>query len=152
MNDKLQMQAKLNHSLSGLKENPFLARRVIAQAKGEPEMKKKISFAFILAMILLILLAVAAVAEVLGINVFELFGRTDSRYAELAPYMNGLGDSFFALLNGIVEVIGRFIVPVLLTQIAAIGLWGIWWSVGIVWSMSGVTAWMRYLGYKKKMK
>ena len=86
MNDKRQMQAKLNHSLSGLKENPFLARRVIAQAKGEPEMKKKISFAFILAMILLILLAVAAVAEVLGINVFEVFGKTDSRYAELAPY------------------------------------------------------------------
>ena len=66
--------------------------------------------------------------------------------------LNGLGDSFFALLNGIVEVIGRFIVPVLLTQIAAIGLWGIWWSVGIVWSMSGLTAWMRYLWYKKKMK
>ena len=86
MDDKRQMQAKLNHSLSGLEENPFLARRVIAQAKGEPEMKKKISFAFILAMILLILLAVAAVAEVLGINVFEVFGKTDSRYAELAPY------------------------------------------------------------------
>ena len=66
--------------------------------------------------------------------------------------LNGLGDSFFALLNGIVEVIGRFIVPVLLTQIAAIGLWGIWWSVGIVWSMSGLTAWMRYIWYKKKMK
>ena len=49
-------------------------------------MKKKISFALILAMILLILLAVAAVAEVLGINVFEVFGKTDSRYAELAPY------------------------------------------------------------------
>ncbi|MBR5962451.1 MAG: hypothetical protein IKZ98_15810 [Clostridia bacterium] len=86
MDDKRQMQAKLIHSLSGLEENPFLARRVIAQAKGEPEMKKKISFALILAMILLVLLAVAAVAEVLGINVFEVFGKTDSRYAELAPY------------------------------------------------------------------
>ena len=78
MNNKRQMQQKLNHSLSGLKENPFLAQRVIAQAKGEPEMKKKISFALILAMILLILLAVAAVAEVLGINVFELFGKTNN--------------------------------------------------------------------------
>ena len=86
MNNKRQIQQKLNHSLSGLKENPFLAQRVIAQAKGEPEMKKKISFALILAMILLILLAVAAVAEVLGINVFELFGKTNNRYAELAPY------------------------------------------------------------------
>ncbi|SFB72916.1 MATE family efflux transporter [Butyrivibrio sp. YAB3001] len=64
--------------------------------------------------------------------------------------LNGLGDSFFALLNGIVEVIGRFIVPILLTKIPAIGLWGIWWSVGIVWAISGVTAWMRYVSFKKK--
>ena len=65
--------------------------------------------------------------------------------------LNGLGDSFFALLNGIVEVIGRFFVPVMLTGIAAIGLWGIWWSVGIVWSISGLTAWLRYLSYKRKL-
>jgi Na+-driven multidrug efflux pump len=45
--------------------------------------------------------------------------------------------------------IGRFIVPVALTKIPAIGLWGIWCSVGIVWSLSGVTAWMRYMSYKK---
>lgn len=65
--------------------------------------------------------------------------------------LNGLGDSFFALLNGIIEVIGRFLVPVMLCSVAAIGLWGIWWSVGIVWSLSGITAWMRYVSYKKKM-
>ena len=65
--------------------------------------------------------------------------------------LNGLGDSLFALLNGIVEVIGRFAVPVMLTGIAAIGLWGIWWSVGIVWSLSGLTAWLRYLAYRKRV-
>ena len=86
MDEKRRMQQILNHSLSGLKENPFLAQRVIEQGKGEPEMKKKISFAFVLAMVLLVLLAAAAIAEVLGINVFEVFGKTDSRYAELAPY------------------------------------------------------------------
>ena len=59
-------------------------------------------------------------------------------------YLNGIGDAFFALLNGIVEVIGRFTVPILLTGIAAIGVWGIWWSAGVVWLISGVTAWMRY--------
>ncbi len=64
--------------------------------------------------------------------------------------LNGLGDSFFALFNGIVEVIGRFIVPVMLTKIPAIGLWGIWWSVGIVWAISGTTAWMRYRFFMKK--
>lgn len=65
--------------------------------------------------------------------------------------LNGLGDAFFAFLNGIVEVIGRFTVPILLTGIAAIGLWGIWWSVGVVWFISGLTAWLRYLGYKKRL-
>ena len=86
MDEKRRMQNTLNQSLSGLKENPFLAQRVIEQAKGEPVMKKKISAAFILAMILLFLLAAAAIAEVLGINVFEVFGKTNARYAELAPY------------------------------------------------------------------
>ncbi len=65
--------------------------------------------------------------------------------------LNGLGDSFFALLNGIVEVIGRFTVPFLLTAIPAIGLWGIWWSVGVVWSVSGITAWMRYRFFRKRL-
>lgn len=64
--------------------------------------------------------------------------------------LNGLGDSLFALLNGGVEVLGRFLVPVWLTGIASIGLWGIWWSVGIVWALSGLTAWMRYYEYKSR--
>ena len=38
MDEKRRMQAVLNHSLSGLKENPFLAQRVIAQGKGEKPM------------------------------------------------------------------------------------------------------------------
>lgn len=63
---------------------------------------------------------------------------------------NGLGDSVFAVINGVVEVIGRFAVPVFLTSIAAIGLWGIWWSVGIVWALSGITAWIRYVDYKRR--
>lgn len=63
--------------------------------------------------------------------------------------LNGLGDAFFALLNGGVEIIGRFTIPLLLTSISVIDLWGIWWSVGIVWFLSGFTAWLRYK-YKKK--
>lgn len=65
--------------------------------------------------------------------------------------LNGLGDSIFALLNGIVEVIGRFTVPIMMVGISTIGLWGIWWSVGIVWSLSGITAVMRYMQFKKKL-
>lgn len=63
--------------------------------------------------------------------------------------LNGIGDAFFAMFNGVVEVIGRLIVPILMTKYMGIGLWGIWWSVGVVWGISGLTAWFRYL-YKKK--
>lgn len=64
--------------------------------------------------------------------------------------LNGVGDSFFALYNGIIEVIGRFTFPILMTMIPFFGVWGIWWSVGIVWLLSGVTAWGRYLGFRRK--
>ena len=62
--------------------------------------------------------------------------------------LNGVGDAFFSLLNGITEVIGRFTVPFLLTAIPLFDVWGIWWSVGIVWFLSAATAFWRYL-YKK---
>lgn len=65
--------------------------------------------------------------------------------------LNGIGDAFFALINGVVEVIGRFTIPFILISIPAIGVWGIWSSVGIVWFMAGFTAWLRYLQMKKRM-
>lgn len=65
-------------------------------------------------------------------------------------FLNGVGDSFFALFNGIIEVLGRFTVPFILTAIPAIGVWGLWWSVGAVWSLSGITAWLRFKLTQKK--
>lgn len=65
--------------------------------------------------------------------------------------LNGLGDAFFAMFNGVIEVIGRFTVPILMTKYMGIGLWGIWWSVGVVWGISGLTAWFRYLYVKRKV-
>ena len=65
--------------------------------------------------------------------------------------LNGIGDATFALINGVTEVVGRFVVPVILVAIPLIGLWGIWWSVGIVWFLSALTAWLRYLYMKKKI-
>lgn len=65
--------------------------------------------------------------------------------------LNGVGDAFFAMYNGVVEVIGRFTIPVLLTMLPFVGVWGIWWSVGIVWFISGFTAWLRYRKFRRKM-
>lgn len=64
----------------------------------------------------------------------------------------GVGDAFFSMLNGIVEVFGRFTAPFILTKIPFIGLWGIWWSVGFVWSIAGLTAWWRYIIVKRRIK
>lgn len=66
--------------------------------------------------------------------------------------LNGLGDAKFALLNGVVEIIGRFTVPILLTRTLGMDELGIWWSSGIVWFLSGLTAWIKYIQYKQKIK
>ncbi len=65
--------------------------------------------------------------------------------------LTGVGDGVFALQNGIVEVIGRFIFPVALTMIPALGVWGIWWSVAATWVISAITAFIRYRHYGKRI-
>lgn len=66
--------------------------------------------------------------------------------------LNGIGDAAFALINGIVEVVGRIVVPVALTLIPFIGVWGIWWSTGIVWLISALFCYLRYVFWGKKLK
>lgn len=65
--------------------------------------------------------------------------------------LNGIGDALFSLVNGVTEVIGRLIFPIGFTMIPAMGLWGIWWSVGATWFISGFTAYLRYYSFKKKI-
>ncbi len=64
--------------------------------------------------------------------------------------LNGVGDAAFALINGVVEVIVRIILPVALTMIPFIGVWGIWWSSGLSWLISAAFCIWRYLSWKKK--
>jgi len=65
--------------------------------------------------------------------------------------LTGMGDGVFALQNGIVEVIGRLIFPISFTMIPALGVWGIWWSVAATWTISGLTALIRYRNYGRKI-
>lgn len=64
--------------------------------------------------------------------------------------LNGVGDALFALINGVVEVVIRIILPVVMTGIAVIGVWGIWWSTGISWLISALFCVWRYASWKKK--
>ena len=61
--DKAFVQHAIDTGLESMQGNPFLAQRIMNQERTEqPVMKKKISFAFILAMILLLVSIATAVA------------------------------------------------------------------------------------------
>lgn len=61
VNDKRRLQNALNTTLSGLGGDPWLSRKVLANAKGEEKVKKKLSVGLVL-VIVLILAAVTALA------------------------------------------------------------------------------------------
>lgn len=64
--------------------------------------------------------------------------------------LNGVGDALFAFINGIVEVIGRIAVPLIMIMLPGIGVWGIWWSAGLVWVISALFSVWRYVTWRKK--
>ena len=57
-----EFQNAVDHRLSGLKEDPFLARRIIAKEQEEKKVKKKMTLGFALALSLLLIVS-AALAE-----------------------------------------------------------------------------------------
>ena len=83
----------------------------------------------------------------MGLRITSLFYFALGSIYVIRGVLTGVGDAFFALFNGIVEVIGRFTLPILMTKYMGMGETGIWVSAGVVWVLSGVTAWMRYRQY-----
>ena len=83
----------------------------------------------------------------MGLRITSLFYPALGLIYVVRGVLTGVGDAFFALFNGIVEVIGRFTLPILMTRYMGMGATGIWVSAGVVWVLSGVTAWMRYRSY-----
>ncbi len=85
-----------------------------------------------------------------GLKITSIFYLALGMIYVIRGVLTGVGDAFFALFNGIVEVIGRFTIPILMTSYLGYGESGIWLSAGIVWFLSGSTAWLRYKSYMKK--
>ena len=79
-----------------------------------------------------------------GLRITSLFYLALGTIYVVRGVLTGVGDAFFALFNGIIEVIGRFTLPIMLTGLFGFNETGIWLSTGLVWVISGVTAWMRY--------
>ena len=82
-----------------------------------------------------------------GLRICSLFYFALGMIYVVRGILTGIGDAFFQLFNGIIEVIGRFTIPILFTSYLGFGEIGIWVSAGIVWVLSGATAWTRYWTY-----
>lgn len=85
-----------------------------------------------------------------GLKITSMFYLSLGMIYVVRGVLTGIGDAFFSLFNGVVEVIGRFTIPLLLTMYLGYGEAGIWLSSGIVWIISGATAWIRYLTYFRR--
>lgn len=72
----------MDESFSGVYARPSVSRRVLDRMKGEEKMKRKISYALVLALAAMLALSGAAIAA--GLNLFEFFARHDERYANVA--------------------------------------------------------------------
>ena len=64
--------------------------------------------------------------------------------------LNGCGDARFSLINGITEVACRIVYANVLTRIAAIGVWGIWWAAGLTWITVALVCSLRFFQGKWK--
>lgn len=79
-----------------------------------------------------------------GIRITSLFLIALGGVQILRYMLNGAGDSMYALINGVVEVVARVALAVGLTTIPFIGMWGIWLTTGLTWTVTAVFALFRY--------
>lgn len=66
--------------------------------------------------------------------------------------LNGAGDAIYSMINGIMEIIGRVGFSSTLVKISAIGVWGIWYTTGLTWLITGAASIIRYCQGKWKTK
>lgn len=59
-------------------------------------------------------------------------------------FLNGAGDTGYALINGAAEVVSRILFSLILTAIPAIGYVGIWLTTCITWLLTAVISVVRY--------
>lgn len=79
-----------------------------------------------------------------GIKITSLFLMSLGSVQILRYMLNGAGDSMYALMNGVIEVIARVAFAISLTMIPFIGMWGIWLTTGLTWTVTAIFALIRY--------
>lgn len=58
--------------------------------------------------------------------------------------LNGAGDAVYAMINGLMEVVGRVGFAIPLTRIPFIGMWGVFLTTGLTWALTGIVSMLRY--------
>ncbi len=58
--------------------------------------------------------------------------------------LNGANDSFYAMINGFIEVSGRVIFSLILVYLIPIGIWSVWFATGFTWILTAVAGTIRY--------
>lgn len=64
--------------------------------------------------------------------------------------LNGCGDTGFAMLNGISEVVCRILYSPIFTRISLLGYWGIWCTTAATWITTAIVCVVRYFQGKWK--
>lgn len=64
--------------------------------------------------------------------------------------LNGMGDVFFSMVNGAMEVSGRIGFALILMNIAAIGYYGVWLTNGMTWMLIATWACLRFIVFMRK--
>lgn len=58
--------------------------------------------------------------------------------------LNGAGDAFYSMINGLMEIVGRVGFAIPLTMIPVIGMWGVFLTTGLTWCLTGIVSMIRY--------
>lgn len=59
--------------------------------------------------------------------------------------LNGVGDAVFAMMNGFAEVAGRIGFAWMFMLLPSVGMWGVWYTNGLTWSLTGLVNVLRVL-------
>ena len=66
--------------------------------------------------------------------------------------LNGVGDALFSLINGFIEMLCRIFLPMALILFFSAGVWSIWWTAVLTWTISAVACMMRWLAWSRKIR
>ena len=64
--------------------------------------------------------------------------------------LNGVGDTLFSFINGIIEMLCRIFLPMGLMLLPSVGVWVIWWTAGLTWAISALACLTRYVWWSRK--